>query len=98
MLPGPVVGQMDGDAAGVAGDAAGQVDQVSAQGCRAGGGVAASGQGRGGAGEVVGDRDAGQPGVVGVEPARGQVGQGPVDEFGEDLLDDGVATVVFFGL
>ena len=72
MLPGPVLGQVDGDAAGVAGDASGEVDQVSADGGRPGGGVAASGQGGGGAGEVMRDGYAGQPGVVGVKPARGQ--------------------------
>jgi hypothetical protein len=40
----------------------------------------------------------GEPGVVGVEPAGGQVGKGSVDELGEDLFDDGVAAVLFFGL
>jgi hypothetical protein len=55
--------------------------------------MTASGQDPGGAGEVVRDGDAGQPGVGG-ESAGGQVGQGSVDEFGEDLLDDGVAAVL----
>jgi hypothetical protein len=64
-----MLGQVNGEAAGVAGDAAGEVDQAPADGGRPGQRVAASGQGGGGAGEVVGDRDAGQPGVVGVEPA-----------------------------
>ena len=36
VLPGPVFGQVDGDAAGVAGDAAGEVDQVPADGGRVG--------------------------------------------------------------
>lgn len=69
VLPGPVFWQVDGDAAGVAGDPAGEVDEVPADGGGSGGGIAASGQGGGGAGEVVRDGDAGQPGVVGVEPA-----------------------------
>jgi hypothetical protein len=48
VLPGPVRGQVDRDAVGVASDPTGHVDQVPANGGRAGGGVAASGQGRGG--------------------------------------------------
>jgi hypothetical protein len=82
----------------MAGDPAGHVAQVPADGGRAGGGVAACGHGGGGAGEVVRDRGQGEPGVVGVEDAGGQVGQGAVDEFGEDLFDDGVAAVLLLGL
>src|SRR5690606_8454473 len=95
---GPVSGQVEVKAAGVVGDSAGDVDQpVTGGGC-ASGGQAWAGEHGEGAGEVVRDRDAGQPGVVSVEPARWQVGQGSVDEFGEDLLDDGVAAVVSLGL
>jgi hypothetical protein len=46
---------------------------------------------------TISGRDAGQPGVVGVEVARGQVGEGSVDEFGEDLFDDGVTAVLVLG-
>jgi len=51
--------------------------------------VRAGGEVPGGAGEVMGDRGAGQPGVVRVEPARRQVRQGPGDQVGVDLLEDG---------
>jgi hypothetical protein len=37
-------------------------------------------------------------GRVGVENGRGEVGQRPVDQVGEDLLDDGVSAVVGLGL
>ena len=93
MLPGPVLGWVQGEGASVTGDSPGDVDQASADGGGPGDGQAAPGQGRGSPGQVVRDRDAGQPSVVGVEPARGQMGQRAVDEFGEKLLDDGVAAV-----
>jgi hypothetical protein len=37
-------------------------------------------------------------GRVGLSCVDGQVGEGSVDEFGEDLFDDGVAAVLGFGL
>src|SRR5258705_9340130 len=98
VLPGPVFRQVDGDAAGVAGDPSGQVYQVPTDGGGACGGVAASGEGGGRSDEVVRDRDAGEPGVVGVEPAGREMCEGSVDEFGEDLFDDGVGAVLGFGL
>lgn len=39
-----------------------------------------------------------EPGGVGGEVAGGQVGQGPVEQVGEDLLDDGVTAVLRLGL
>src|SRR3954467_9481257 len=48
------------------------------------------GEGRGGAGEVEGHDGADQPGRVGVEDARRQVGQGGGLEVGVHVLDDRV--------
>ena len=86
------------DDAGAVGQPGGDVDDPGADGGRAGGAVAAAGQVPGGAGQVVGDGRAGQPGVVGREPAGGQMRQGSVDEFGVDLLDHRVAPVLGLGL
>jgi len=49
------------------------------------------GQGAGGAGEVEGHRSADQPGAVGPELPRRQVGHGSALEVGDDLFDDRVA-------
>ena len=84
--------------AAVARGAGGDGDQVAADGGRAGPGVAAAGEGTGGAEQVAGDGGDGQPGGVGGELPRRQVGQGPVVQVGEELLDDGVAAVLGFGL
>jgi hypothetical protein len=71
---------------------------VAAQGRAAGLGQRAAGEGAGGAQQVMGHGGDGQPrGVGGELPAR-QVGEGPVVEVGEDLLDDRVAAVVGLGL
>ena len=59
----------------------------------AGSGVAVAGQDAGGAQQVVGDRRAQHPGGVGAEASRGDVGQGSVDQIGEDGFDDGVVAV-----
>src|SRR4051812_42224402 len=59
--------------------------------------VVGCGEVSGGAGEVVREHGADQPGGVGGELPAGQVGQGPVDEVGVDLFDDGVAAVLGFG-
>lgn len=52
-----------------------------------------AGQGAGGAGEVVGDRGADQPGGVRGEHPRGQVRERGVLQVGDDLLDNGVIAV-----
>jgi hypothetical protein len=80
-----------------AGDPGGDVDQAGAQGGCAGPGVQCAGQRAGGAGEVVRDRGADQPGVVRAEVSRGQVRERGVLQVGDDLLDDGVVTVGGFG-
>jgi hypothetical protein len=56
-------------AAAVAGNAGGDVDQVSPDGGAAGLGVGEAGQGTGGAQQVVADRGQGEPGRVGGEGA-----------------------------
>src|SRR6266511_5720776 len=89
---------MQVDGAGAVGQACGDVDDFAADGRGPRPGVVGCGQVPGGAGQVVGDARAGQPCTVGTEVARGQVGQGPVDEVCVDLFDDRVATVLGFGL
>lgn len=69
------------------GEAGGDVDQASAQRGPAGGAVTGTGQGRGGAQQVVGDRGADGPGTVGAESSGRDVGQGSVDEVGEGGLE-----------
>ena len=96
--PGPVRGQVQHPAALRAGDPGGHGDDLAAQGRAAGHGMLRAGQGAGGAEQVVGDRRADRPGAVRGEPARGQVGQGSVDQVGEDGLDDRVPTVGDVGL
>jgi hypothetical protein len=66
-----------------AGDAGGHLDQPGAHGGGFGGGERAAGQDRGGALEVVRDRRANQPGVVGLEAPRGQVCQRAVLDIGD---------------
>lgn len=97
LLPGPVRRQVEQDAAGSVRDPGRDVDQLSADGRGAGLGVARAGQAAGGAGEVVCHGGEGEPGGVGGEPARRQVGEGSVDEIGEDLFDDGVVAVSLVG-
>jgi hypothetical protein len=65
---------------------AGRIDCVDGIGSRAD----CSGQ------RVRGDREL-DPGGVGIERGRRQVGPRAVDQVGEDLLNDGVATVVGLG-
>lgn len=86
------------DAASAVSDARGDVDDLVADRGGAGLAVVAGGQMPGGAGEVVRDAGAGQPGGVGREVAGGQVSQRAVDELGVDLFDDGVAAVLGLGL
>jgi hypothetical protein len=71
---------------------------VAADGGGAGPGVAAAGEGAGGAHDVVRDGGDGQPGGVGAELAGRQVRQRAVVQVGEELLDDGVAAVLLLGL
>src|SRR6266487_4551461 len=87
-----------GGCAGAVGQPGGDVDDFAADGGGPGGGVVRCGQVPAGAGQVMGDGGAGQPDPVGPKVPGGKVGQGPVDQVGVDLLDDGVATVLGFGL
>jgi hypothetical protein len=99
LLAVPACGQVEREvAAAVAGSPRGDIDEVAAQGGAAGLGVAAPGQGPGGAQQVAADRGERQPGRVGGERARRQVRERPVGPVGEDLLGPGVAAMVFFGL
>lgn len=68
-------------------------DQLGSDGAGAGPAMAAAGEGAGGAGEVVGDGGAGQPGRVRGDSTRGQEGERAVLQFGDDLLNNGVAAV-----
>ena len=81
-----------------AGQSGGDVDDASAQGRAAGNAVGAAGEGSGGAQQVVGDGCAQDPGGVGAEMPGGYVGQGAVDEVGEDGFDDGVLAVGDVGI
>jgi hypothetical protein len=73
----PAFGQVQGEAApAVAGGAAGDGDQVAADGGRAGPGVGAAGERAGGPDQVVGDGGDGQPGGVGAE-LDGRWARGP---------------------
>lgn len=97
-LPGPEVGQVQGEPAGGAGQPGRHVDQVCADGRRVGAGVEGAGEGAGGAGEVVRDGPEHGLGGVGVERSGGQVGQRAGVGVGDDLLDDRVAAVLGLGL
>ena len=57
-----------------------------------------AGEHSGGMQQVVGDRRAQDPGGVGAEASRGQMGQESVDEVGEYGFDDGVVAVGDVGL
>jgi hypothetical protein len=95
----PAFGQVQGQAApAVACGPGGDGDQVAADGGCADPGVAAAGEGAGGAEQVVREGGDGQPGGVGGERAIWQVGQGPVVQVSEELLDNGAAAVLFLGL
>jgi hypothetical protein len=85
----PGFGQVQGDvAATVPGAAGGDLDEVAADGGAAGLAVGEAGQGSGGAQQIAGDGGAGQPGGIGREEPRWQVGQRAVVPVGEDLLYD----------
>ena len=71
---------------------------MGAQGGGGGFGVEGGGQGAGCPLQVVGHRPQDQPGGVGVEVPRGQVGEGSGFAVGDDLFDDGVVAVLAFGL
>ncbi len=87
---------MQVNAAGGGGEAAGDVDDPGPDGGPAGVGLP-GGHGRG-AGKVERQDGAGGPCGVGRVAAGGQVGQGPVLQLGDDLLDDGVVAVPLVGL
>lgn len=98
LAPGPAFGQVQGEAAGGAGQAGGHVDQVVTDG---GGGrscVERSGQGASGAGQVVRQGCQGEPGGIGREMAGGRVGEGAVLDIGDHLLDDSVPAVITLGI
>ena len=92
-FPRPVTGQVQVLAVRGVRDPHRSVDQLVAQGRGAGTGMPAAGQDAGGAGEVVGDRGADQPGGVRGERAGGQVREWAVLQLGDGLLDDGVVAV-----
>jgi hypothetical protein len=97
-FPGPVLGKVQGQPAGAAGQPGRDVDQVSADGVGGGAGVKRAGQCAGGAGEVVRDRPQHRPRRVRGERSRREVGQGAGGAIGDDLLDDGVSTMLGLGL
>jgi len=71
----PALGQVEREEpAAVAGRAGGDRDQVAADSGRTGFRVAAAGEGAGGPDQVVRDGGDGEPGGVGGESPRGQVG------------------------
>ena len=76
-----MLGQVQDDlVAAAVGDPGRDTDQVSAQGAGAGGGVVAGGQRGRGVQQVVRDPGTAEPGGIGGEHSRGQVGQGSVDQ------------------
>ena len=80
--------------AGVAGGPAGPgCDDLAAQGRAAGPAVDAAGEDACRAQQVVGDRGAQDPGVIGAESPRGDVCERSVDEVGEHGLDHSVFSV-----
>ena len=82
-------------AAAVAGGAGGDGDEVAADGGGAGPGEAGAGEGPGGAQQVEGHGRDDQPRGVRVEVPGREVGERAGVQVGDDLLDDGVVTVVF---
>ena len=93
VFPGPALGQMQGEAAGLAGDASGQGEEASPDGlggCRR----LCQSDARCPAGQVVGHHLDGQPGGVGGEAARGEmVKAGTVLQVPDGVLDLGVAAM-----
>ena len=81
-----------------AGQSGGDVDDPAAQRRPRARRVLVAGEDAGGAQQVVGDRRAQDPGGVGAEAARGQVGQRSVDQVGEHGFDDRVSAVGDVGL
>jgi len=73
-----------------AGQSGGDGDDLAAQGGAAGHRVGTPGEDAGGAQQVVGDGRAQHPRGVRPEASRGHVGQGAVDQVGEDGFDDRV--------
>lgn len=92
-LPGPPPGQVQQLLMGRVRDPGRGVDQLGAHGRNPGPGVPAAGEDGGGAGEVERDHRAGQPGGVRSEHPRREVGERPVLQLGDDLLDEGVVAV-----
>jgi hypothetical protein len=71
LAPGPAFGQMQGEVAGGAGQAGGDVDQVVTDGGGGRSGMERSGQGAGGAGQVVRQGRQSEPGGIGLEMPDG---------------------------
>ena len=97
-FPWPALGQVQGQPPGFAGQPGWDVDQMGAncRGARAG--VEGAGQRARGTSEVVRDRPQHRPRRVCWEGSAGQVRQRTAGGVSDDLVDDGVATVLGFGL
>ena len=93
VLPGPALGEMQGETARLAGEPSSQGEEASPEGL-GGGHRLAQPDARGPAGQVVGHRLDGQPGGVGGEASRGQVVEThPVLQVADGVLDLGVAVI-----
>ena len=91
VLPGPALGQVQGEAAGRAGEPSGQGEEASPQVYQR----LAQTDARGPARQVMGDDLDGQPGAVGGEAARGEVVEPhAVLQVADGVLDLGVAAMV----
>ena len=94
VLPGPALGKMQGEPAGLAGEASGDGEEASSEGL-GGGHRLAQGDATGPAGQVVSDDLHRQPGGIGGEASRGEmVEPHAVLEVADGVLDLGVAAMV----
>ena len=93
-FPGPMLGQMQSEAAGRAGEPSGQGEEAPPEG-PGGHHLLAQTDARGPAGQVMGHRLDGQPGAVGGEAARGEMVEADaVLEVSDGILYLGVAAMV----
>ena len=97
-LPGPQGGQMQHQPAGGVRKPPGNADELAPDRAGGGFGVPQRRERTGGSGQVERHRSQHQPGIVGGEATRRQVGQRASFQVGEDLFDDRVPAVVRFGL
>lgn len=95
VLPGPTVGQVEGEPAGRTG---GHVDQTVTDGRAGRTGVEGAGQGPAGAGEGEGERGRREPGGVRLEVTLGGVRERAVLQLGDDLFPHGVPPVITCGV